>query len=58
MTRFLFLIPLLLSLAWFVYLRLHGWSLKQGLRGFIYIAIVSGFIAVAYTLLLWLTNQR
>lgn len=58
MTRFLFLIPLLLSIAWLLYLRLNGWSLRQGLRGFIYIAIVSSFIALVYTLLWWLTNQR
>lgn len=58
MTRFLFLLPLLLSIVWLLYLRLNGWSLRQGLRGFIYIAIVSGFIALIYTLLWWLTNQR
>ncbi|SFV23599.1 hypothetical protein [Pseudidiomarina donghaiensis] len=57
MTRFLFLIPLLLSVIWLVYLRVNGWSLKQGLKGFIYIAIFSGFIAVVYTLLLWLTGR-
>lgn len=57
MTRFLFLIPLLLSVLWFVYLRLNGWSLRQGLKGFIYIAIFSALIAAAYTLLLWLTGR-
>lgn len=57
MTRFLFLIPLILSVAWFVYLRLHGWTLRQGLKGFIYIAVFSAFIAVFYTLLLWLTGR-
>jgi hypothetical protein len=56
MTRFLFILPLLLSIAWLVYLRLNGWSLRQGLKGFIYIAIISGFIALMYTLLWWLTN--
>ncbi|CUA84590.1 hypothetical protein [Pseudidiomarina woesei] len=57
MTRFLFLIPLLLSVIWLIYLRINGWSLKQGLKGFIYIAIFSGFIAVIYSLLLWLTGR-
>lgn len=57
MTRFLFLIPLILSVAWFVYLRLHGWTLRQGLKGFIYIAAFSAFIAVFYTLMLWLTGR-
>jgi len=57
MTRFLFLIPLVLSLVWFVYLRLNGWTLRQGLKGFIYIAIFSSVIAVIYTVLLWLTGR-
>jgi hypothetical protein len=56
MTRFLFILPLLLSIAWLLYLRLNRWSLRQGLQGFIYIAIISGFIALIYTLLWWLTN--
>lgn len=56
MTRFLFVLPLLLSIAWLVYLRLNGWTLRQGLRGFTYIAIVSSSIALIYTLLWWLTN--
>lgn len=57
MTRFLFLIPLLLSVIWFVYLRINGWTLKQGLKGFIYIATFSAAIAVIYTILLWLTGR-
>lgn len=57
MTRFLFLIPLLLSVIWFVYLRINGWTLKQGLKGFIYIGIFSAAIAVIYTILLWLTGR-
>lgn len=57
MTRFLFLIPLVLSVLWFVYLRVNGWTLRQGLRGFIYILIFSSFVAVIYTLLLWLTGR-
>lgn len=57
MTRFLFLIPLVLSIAWLIYLRINGWSLKQGLKGFIYIAAFSACIAVIYTILLWLTGR-
>ncbi|MDT7524534.1 MULTISPECIES: hypothetical protein [Idiomarinaceae] len=57
MIRLLFLIPLVLSIAWFIYLRVNGWTFKQGLRGFIYIAIVSGFIALFYSLMLWLTGR-
>ena len=57
MIRFLFLIPLLLSLVWLVYLRWHGWTIKQGLKGFGYIAIFSAVIALFYVLLMWLTGR-
>ncbi|MBL4741539.1 hypothetical protein DEU29_11276 [Idiomarina aquatica] len=57
MIRFIFLIPLVLSLAWIVYLQLNGWTLKQGLKGFGYIAIFSTVIAVFYTLMMWLTGR-
>lgn len=57
MTRFLFLIPLVLSVLWFIYLRVNGWTLRQGLRGFIYILIFSSFVAIVYTVLLWLTGR-
>lgn len=57
MIRFLFLIPLVLSVVWIAYLMIKGWTLRQGLQGFIYIAIVSTAIALFYTLLLWLTGR-
>ena len=57
MIRFLFLIPLLLSLGWLLYLQLNGYTVKQGLKGFVYIAIFSAVIAVFYTLLMWLTGR-
>jgi len=58
MIRFLFLIPLVLGLIWWLYLRANGYSLKQGRKGFVYILVVSVFIAAVYTLLLWLSGRQ
>ncbi|GAC24963.1 hypothetical protein GMES_2669 [Paraglaciecola mesophila KMM 241] len=55
MLRLLFLLPLILCLLWFAYLRLRGFSLRQGKQGFIYILVFSAIIAAFYTLMLWLT---
>ncbi len=56
MVKFLFLIPLTLCLVWVGYLKQFGYSLEQGRKGFIYIAIFSGVIAAFYGALLWLTH--
>ena len=57
MIRFMFIIPLVLSLLWLVYLKAHGWTLKQGQKVFIYIVVVSAVIAVFYTVMMWLTGR-
>lgn len=55
MIRLLFLIPLILSLTWVLYLKANNYSLKQGKQGFIYILIFSAVIAAVYTALMFLT---
>jgi uncharacterized membrane protein YadS len=54
--RLLVLIPLVLCLVWFIYLKTKGYSLGDGKQGFIYIFIFSAVIATFYTSLLWLTQ--
>lgn len=54
--RFLFLIPLLLCLGWFVYLKQNGYTLEQGKKGFIYILVISSAIAAFYGILIPLTH--
>lgn len=54
--RFLFLIPLLLCLGWFIYLKSNGYTLEQGKKGFIYILVISSAIALFYGLLIPLTH--
>lgn len=58
MIRFLFLIPIVLCVLWWVYLSANGHSFKDGRKGFIYILIVSAFIAIVYSLLLWITGRQ
>ena len=55
MIRLLFVLPLVLCLAWMLYLKANNYSLKQGKQGFIYILIFSAVIAAVYTVLMYLT---
>ncbi len=55
MGRF-FLLPLLASLGWYLYLYYRGYSLRQGLRGFIWILVVSTMLAAIFAGLMWLTR--
>lgn len=51
-----FLLPLLACLGWYLYLYWRGYSLRQGLRGFLWILAISTALATLFTLLLWLTR--
>ncbi|GAA5190786.1 hypothetical protein [Ferrimonas gelatinilytica] len=52
----LFLLPLILCLLWYLYLRSNGYSLKQGQQGFIYILSLSGLVLGVMLLMSWLTR--
>lgn len=56
MIKLLFVVPLVLSLIWIAYLKQFGYSLEQGKKGFLYICIFTGAIALFYGSLLWLTH--
>lgn len=56
MIKLFALLPFLLSLIWWLYLKNNGWSIKEGKKGFIYILVLSGVIASFFTLMLYLTN--
>lgn len=56
MLRIIILIPLLLSILWFFYLQVRGYSLEQGKQGFLYILVFSMVIAVFYSFMLWVTH--
>ncbi len=57
MVKLLFLVPLLMCVVWYMYLRQNGWSLAQGKKGFFYILAFNLVIALVLTLLLFATWQ-
>ncbi len=57
MIRYFFLIPLLLSLLWLLYLKTNGWTIKQGYKGFVYFAVISAVIAAFYTAMMFITGR-
>lgn len=56
MLKFLFVVPLVLSLIWFAYLQANNYSFEQGRKGYFYIAIVSVFVAAFFGVILLLTR--
>jgi len=54
--KIIVLVPLILSLLWFGYLRMNDYSLAQGKQGFTYILVLSCVIAGFYSLMLFLTH--
>lgn len=56
MLKIIVLIPLILSLLWFGYLKANNYTLSQGKQGFTYILVLSTVIALFYTLMLFLTH--
>ncbi|MBZ9611129.1 hypothetical protein [Rheinheimera maricola] len=57
MIKLLFLMPLIMSLLWYGYLRQHGWSITQGKKGFAYIIAFNAIIALTLWLLMLLTAR-
>ncbi len=55
MTR-LFLVPLLLSLCWLIFLLWMRIPLRQGVKGFYWIIGLGGGLAALLSLLMWLTR--
>ncbi|QTL33821.1 MULTISPECIES: hypothetical protein [Pseudoalteromonas] len=56
MIRLMFLLPILLCLGWYYFLRVNGVPLKQGKRGFIYILAFSTLVLGFFVLMMHLTN--
>lgn len=56
MIRLIFLLPVLMCLGWYLFLKHYDIPLQQGKKGFIYIAIFNLVIGVLLWGLLILTN--
>ncbi|WP_189431427.1 hypothetical protein [Alishewanella longhuensis] len=57
MVRLFFLLPLLMSLGWYLFLRQHQIPIKQGLRGFGYILAFNLILALVLWALVVLTRN-
>lgn len=57
MIRLLFLVPLLMFAGWYFYLRQNGWTIRQGKKGFIAIAVFNTVIALSLWVIMLLTNR-
>jgi len=56
MIKFFFILPILMSAIWWWYLDNHGYSLKEGIKGFTYILIFNTVIIVFFTAMIYITR--
>lgn len=57
MIKLLFLLPLAMCGLWYWYLQQHGWSIRQGWKGFGYILGFNLAIAASLWLIMLLTQR-
>lgn len=56
MVKLLFLLPVIMCIAWFSFLQHFRIPLQQGKKGFVYIAIFNAVLALVLWILLLLTR--
>jgi hypothetical protein len=56
MFRLLFLLPIILCLGWYFFLRHYAIPLKQGKKGFVYILVFSAFVLGFFVLMMQITE--
>ncbi len=56
MFRLLFLLPIILCLIWYFFLKANGVPIKQGKKGFIYILAFSAIVLGFFILMLQVTH--
>lgn len=56
MIRLFFLLPILMCAIWWWYLTNHGYSLKEGLKGFIYILSFNTVIVLFFVAMIYITH--
>lgn len=55
MIRLFFLLPILMCAIWWWYLNQHGYSLKSGLKGFLYILGFNSVIILFFVMMIYIT---
>ncbi|GEB72403.1 MULTISPECIES: hypothetical protein [Pseudoalteromonas] len=56
MFRLLFLLPIVLCLGWYFFLRQNGVPIKQGKKGFMYILGFSAFVLAFFIFIMQITE--
>lgn len=56
MIQLFFLLPILMSAIWWLYIKSKGYTVKEGLKGFIYIASFNSIIIAFFIIMLFVTN--
>jgi len=56
MIKFFFLIPIIMCAIWTWYLNYHGYSLKQGIKGFSYIFAFNAILIGFFVMMIWITH--
>jgi hypothetical protein len=57
MIRLFFLLPIMMCAIWWWYLNDKGYSLKEGLRGFIYIVSFNIVLILFFVMMIWITHS-
>jgi len=56
MIKLFFLLPVIMCFVWWWYLNNHGYSLKEGLKGFGYILAFNTLIIGFFSLMIYVTR--
>jgi len=56
MIKLFFLLPIIMCAIWWRYLDSRGYSLKEGLKGFIYILSFNSVLILFFVLMIWVTH--
>jgi len=57
MIKLFFLLPLFMCAIWWWYLNNHGYSVKDGIKGFIYILSFNTVIVLFFAMMIYITHQ-
>ena len=58
MIKLFFLMPIAMCAVWWWYLNNRGYSLKDGLKGFIYIFSFNAIILLFFVMMMWVTRAQ
>ena len=57
MIRLFFLLPIIMCAIWWWFLNAKGYSVKDGLKGFMYILAFNAVVIVFFVVMIFVTHQ-